>query len=235
MNSKTAIQWTEVTWNPVTGCTKISPGCKNCYAEILANGRMQAMHNPRYLNGFNVTLHPDLIDLPRHWAKPRTIFVNSMSDLFHKDIPLEFNQSVFKTMNECPRHTFQILTKRSDVLVQRAPHLTWTDNIWMGVSVENDAYLHRIDDLRNVPARVRFLSLEPLLGPLPNLNLTGIHWVIVGGESGKHHRPMDVDWVRQIRDKCIAAQVPFFFKQWSGTRPKALGRELDGVERNQMP
>lgn len=235
MNQNTAIQWTEVTWNPVTGCDKVSPGCKFCYAENLATGRMQAMNNPRYRNGFQVTLHHDLLELPRHWKKPRVIFVNSMSDLFHKDIPLEFIQRVFATMIACPQHTFQVLTKRSDILVRHAPHLQFADNIWIGVSVENGQYVQRIDHLRQVPAKVRFLSLEPLLGPLPNLNLDGIHWVIVGGESGVHHRHMDPAWVRDIRDQCVAARIPFFFKQWSGTRPKSLGRDLDGRTWDEMP
>ena len=235
MNANTAIQWTEVTWNPITGCDKISLGCKNCYAETLANGRMQAMVNPRYANGFTLTCHNDLVDKPRKWRKPRKIFVNSMSDLFHEDVPMDFLSSVFKTMNECPQHTFQVLTKRSDVLLQRSMQLTWSDNIWIGVSVENASYLHRVDDLRKVPAAIRFLSLEPLIGPLHDLDLTGIHWVIVGGESGKNHRPINENWVRDIRDKCTAANVPFFFKQWAGTSPKSLGRLVDGVEWSQFP
>ena len=231
----TGIQWTETTWNPVTGCDKISPGCKFCYAEFMAITRLQPSGNIRYRNGFDLTLHEDLIDLPRHWRNPRKVFVNSMSDLFHRDVPLEFIQRVFTTMNECPQHTFQVLTKRSDVTLQHTSHLTWSENIWMGVSVENQNYTNRIDDLRQVPAYVRFLSLEPLLSPLPNLNLDGIHWVIVGGESGSFHRPLDVEWVRDIRNQCMIANVPFFFKQWSGTRPKSLGRMLDGREWNQYP
>src|SRR3990172_5943303 len=196
MNSNTAIQWTEVTWNPVTGCDKISPGCKNCYVETLANGRMKAMGNPRYVNGFQLTLHPDLVDLPRHWKKPRLIFVNSMSDLFHKDIPFDFTKKVFETMNTCPQHTFQILTKRSDVLLQHAPHLKWTDNVWQGVSVESQNYVYRVDDLRKVPARTRFIYFEPLIGPIRDLNLKGIDWAVVGGESGPGWRTMDIQWVR---------------------------------------
>src|SRR5579883_179591 len=213
MATNSHIEWTEMTWNPVTGCTKISQGCKNCYAERLAK-RLHRMGMDRYRNAFNVTLHHDLLELPRRWRQHRTIFVNSMSDLFHQDVPLEFIQSVFNTMRLCPQHTFQVLTKRSDRLVEVALELPWPDNVWMGVSVEDDRVLHRIHDLQRVPAAIRFLSVEPLIGPLPNLPLDGIHWVIVGGESGPGARPMETEWVQDIREQCERSQVAFFFKQW---------------------
>lgn len=228
------IEWTEATWNPVTGCTKVSQGCKHCYAERLAK-RLKRMGVPRYANGFQLTLHEDLVDLPRKWKRPLMIFVNSMSDLFHERVPEEFIRRVFRTMNECPWHTFQVLTKRSSRLRELAPKLEWTANIWIGVSVENERVLHRIEDLRAVPAQVRFLSCEPLLGPLPNLSLEGIHWVIVGGESGPKARPMEADWVREIREQCRRAGVPFFFKQWGGVRKDLTGRELDGRTYDEMP
>lgn len=228
------IEWTEATWNPVTGCTKVSQGCKHCYAERLAK-RLKRMGVPRYANGFQLTLHEDLVDLPRKWKRPLMIFVNSMSDLFHERVPEEFIRRVFRTMNECPWHTFQVLTKRSSRLRELAPKLEWTANIWIGVSVENERVLHRIEDLRAVPAQVRFLSCEPLLGPLPNLPLEGIHWVIVGGESGPKARPMEADWVREIREQCRRAGVPFFFKQWGGVRKDLTGRELDGRTYDEMP
>lgn len=228
------IEWTEATWNPVTGCTKVSQGCKHCYAERLAK-RLKRMGVPRYANGFQLTLHEDLVDLPRKWKRPLMIFVNSMSDLFHERVPEEFIRRVFRTMNECPWHTFQVLTKRSSRLRELAPKLEWTANIWIGVSVENERVLHRIEDLRAVPAQVRFLSCEPLLGPLPNLPLEGIHWVIVGGESGPKARPMEADWVREIREQCRRAGVPFFFKQWGGVRKDLMGRELDGRTYDEMP
>ena len=226
MPRKTGIEWTDVTWNPVTGCTKVSPGCKHCYAERMAK-RIQAMGHPRYKNGFNLTLHDDLIKLPLTWVKPRQVFVNSMSDLFHEAIPLQFIASVFETMAKAKQHTFQILTKRSDRLTELAPFLPWLPNIWMGVSVENQQYIHRIDHLRETPSFVRFLSLEPLLGPLDNLDLYGIHWVIAGGESGPGTRPVDVNWVRSIRDQCLESGVPFFFKQWGGVHRTKAGRLLD--------
>lgn len=228
------IEWTEATWNPVTGCTKVSQGCKHCYAERLAK-RLKRMGVPRYANGFQLTLHEDLVDLPRKWKRPLMIFVNSMSDLFHERVPEEFIRRVFRTMNECPWHTFQVLTKRSSRLRELAPKLEWTANIWIGVSVENERVLHRIEDLRAVPAQVRFLSCEPLLGSLPNLPLEGIHWVIVGGESGPKARPMEADWVREIREQCRRAGVPFFFKQWGGVRKDLTGRELDGRTYDEMP
>lgn len=228
------IEWTEATWNPVTGCSKVSTGCKHCYAERLAH-RLQAMGNVRYRNGFTVTLHPAVLDLPKRWRQPRMIFVNSMSDLFHEHVPLEFIQRVFATMRDCPQHTFQILTKRSARMRDLAPTLDWAPNIWMGVSVENRRVLHRIADLQTVPAHVRFLSCEPLLGPLDDLPLDGIHWVIVGGESGPGARPMQAAWVRSILEQCRCAHVPFFFKQWGGVRKDLTGRELDGRTYDEMP
>ncbi len=228
------IEWTEKTWNPVTGCTKISPGCKFCYAER-RSARLKAMGQPNYANEFKLTLQPHMLEHPLRWRKPRVIFANSMSDLFHKDIPLEYVQQVFSIMNRTPQHTYQVLTKRADRLYELSSKLTWTPNIWMGVSVENMDYTSRIPYLRNTPAHVRFLSLEPLLGPLPHLDLDGIHWVIVGGESGPGARPMNPDWVRDIRDQCQDAGVPFFFKQWGGVRKKEKGRILDGRTWDEMP
>ena len=232
MAERSTIEWTEATWNPVTGCSKVSTGCKHCYAERLAR-RLQAMGNVRYRNGFTVTLHPAVLDLPKRWRQPRMIFVNSMSDLFHDHVPLEFIQRVFATMHACPQHTFQVLTKRSARLRDLAPHLDWAPNIWMGVSVENRRVIHRIHDLQAVPAHVRFLSCEPLLGPLDDLPLDGIHWVIVGGESGPGARPMQAAWVRAIRDRCRRADVPFL--QWGGARKDRTGRDLDGRADDEMP
>jgi len=234
MAGASRIEWTDATWNPVTGCTKISPGCKNCYAHRMAH-RLHAMGQPRYRNNFDVTLHPDLLEQPLRWVQPRKIFVNSMSDLFHPDVPEDFIKTAFDVMGQAYWHTFQILTKRSDRLFELAGQLTWHDNVWMGVSVENKDYTYRIDHLRKVPAAVRFLSVEPLLGPIPKLPLQGIDWVIVGGESGPRCRKIDPQWVRQIRDRCIALGVPFFFKQWGGTRKKSSGRELDGRTWDEMP
>jgi protein gp37 len=234
MAKATTIEWTNMTWNPVTGCTKISQGCKHCYAERMAK-RLQAMGSPRYENGFQLTVHADLVDLPRHWRQPRLIFVNSMSDLFHENVPLDFIKQVFDTMQACPQHVFQVLTKRSSRLREVASDLPWPANVWMGVSVEDERVAHRIDDLREVPAAIRFLSCEPLIGPLPDLDLHGIDWVIVGGESGPGARPMWPEWVRCIRDRCEAAQVAFFFKQWGGVRKHATGRELDGRVYNDYP
>lgn len=228
------IEWTESTWNPVTGCSKVSQGCKNCYAERLAK-RLQAMGNPRYANGFSVTLHPDLLDLPHQWLKPRTIFVNSMSDLFHEEVPLEFIQQVFATIKATPRHTYQILTKRAARMEELASHLPWPKNLWMGVSVESAGVTWRIAHLQRVPASVRFLSVEPLLGPIRALPLDGIHWVIVGGESGPGARPLDERWVRNIQGQCAGADVAFFFKQWGGTNKRAAGRLLDGRTWDEMP
>jgi protein gp37 len=229
-----SIEWTEATWNPVTGCTKISAGCKHCYAERMAK-RLQAMGVKQYANGFALTLQPDSIDLPRRWRKPRTIFVNSMSDLFHDGVPLGFVKRVFRVMNECPQHTFQVLTKRPEIAARFAGELTWSYNIWMGTSVENMLVMHRVDSLRKIPAAVRFLSLEPLLGPLPRLALHGIDWVIVGGESGPGARPMHSGWVEQLRDRCVAQGVPFFFKQWGGVNKKRTGRLLGGRTWDEMP
>lgn len=234
MAGTSQIEWTEATWNPVTGCTKISDGCKHCYAHTMAK-RLHAMGNHRYVNGFEVTLHPDLVETPLKWKKPRTIFVNSMSDLFHKDVPFEFIRSVFETMEKASWHTFQVLTKRSDRLAEIAPHLPWPSNVWQGVSVENDKVLHRIDDLRKVPAKTRFLSCEPLIGPLDNMNLDGIHWVIVGGESGFGARVMEANWVRSIRDQCHEQNVAFFFKQWGGVQKHRTGRVLDNRTWDEYP
>jgi len=234
MPKATHIEWTNMTWNPVTGCTKVSQGCKNCYAERMAK-RLKAMHSPRYVDGFKVTLHDDLVDLPKQWKQPRLIFVNSMSDLFHEDVPLEFIKRVFKTMGECPHHVFQVLTKRSARLKELAPQLPWHKNIWMGVSVEDDRVLDRVDDLRQVDAAVRFLSCEPLIGSLATLDVSGIHWVIVGGESGPRSREMAPEWAREIRQICEESEVAFFFKQWGGVRKDLTGRSLDGQTYDNMP
>lgn len=234
MSSQTTIEWTETTWNPVTGCTKVSPGCRNCYAERMAK-RLQAMRQQRYRNGFSVTLQPLALEEPYRWRQPRLVFVNSMSDLFHEEIPLEYIQKVFMVMNTCPQHQFQILTKRSQRLKELHPRLPWTKNIWMGVSVENQDYTFRAEDLRSVPASIRFLSLEPLLGPINRLDLNGIDWVIVGGESGPHARPMKEEWVKRLRDVCLQKGVAFFFKQWGGVWKKRTGRILDGREWNDLP
>ena len=243
MADRSAIEWTDATWNPVTGCSQTSPGCDNCYAMTLAV-RLKAMGNPRYQvdgdpkrsgPGFGLQLHHDLLDVPRRWKRERTIFVNSMSDLFHPDVPFDFITEVFTVMNETRRHRFQILTKRSHRMARTAVDLDWSDNIWIRVSVENQRYTFRIDQLREVPSHIRFLSLEPLIGPLPGLDLTGIHWVIVGGESGHKARPIDPAWVRDIRDQCADASVPFFFKQWGGRTSKAGGRLLDDRTFDEMP
>lgn len=232
--AKSSIEWTEATWNPITGCNKISPGCKFCYAARMA-GRLHAMGLDKYRNGFELTLQPQDLELPLRWKKPQTIFVNSMSDLFHTDVPLSYIQEVFRVMRQADWHRFQVLTKRADRLQELAPQIDWPDNVWMGVSVESEKYVERIDRLRMTSANVRFLSLEPLLGPLPSLNLDGIDWVIVGGESGPGARPINSVWVTDIRDQCLRAGVPFFFKQWGGVRKKAAGRELEGRTWNQMP
>ncbi|WP_240417861.1 DUF5131 family protein [Paenibacillus periandrae] len=234
MATMSSIEWTEATWNPVTGCTKISDGCRNCYAAAMAK-RLHAMGNPRYADGFNLTLHPDLVELPLTWKKPRRIFVNSMSDLFHKDVPLEFIQKVFDTMEKASWHTFQILTKRSDRLLEISDQLKWPSNVWQGVSVEDQRVLYRIDDLRRTPAQIKFLSVEPLLGPIENLNLEGIHWVIVGGESGHGARPMEEKWVLTIRDQCKEQNVAFFFKQWGGVQKHRTGRRLEGKTWDEYP
>jgi protein gp37 len=234
MPTKSNIEWTEMTWNPVTGCTKISQGCKHCYAERMAK-RLTAMGSDRYRNGFRVTLHPDLLDVPRKWRQPRVVFVNSMSDLFHEDIPDAFIQRVFATMRDCPQHTFQVLTKRAERLAALAPRLPWPHNVWMGVSVEDARVVDRIGYLQKTPAAVRFLSLEPLIGPLNDLRLEGIDWVIVGGESGPRARPMKAEWVTSILRQCRAASVAFFFKQWGGVRKDMTGRKLNGTFYNEMP
>jgi protein gp37 len=228
-STKTSIEWTDKTWNPTTGCNKVSPGCKFCYAETIT----ERFPN-NFPNGFDFTLHPNRLDEPKRWRTPSRVFVNSMSDLFHEEMPLDFLQQIFQVMRECPNHTFQILTKRHESLLNLAPMLEWADNIWMGVSVENQNYTHRIDFLRQVPARIRFLSCEPLIGPL-ELDLTGIHWVITGGESGQHHRPIEQEWVRSIRDQCLEQGVAFFHKQWGGRTPKQGGRTLDGRTWDEMP
>ena len=234
MADRSTIEWTEATWNPVTGCTKISPGCKHCYAERMAF-RLQAMGQPNYSNGFEPTLHEHALELPLRWKKPRMIFVNSMSDLFHRDVSVEFVHSVFEVMRRASGHTFQVLTKRSERLLELDPGIAWPSNVWMGVSVENDDYTFRIDHLMMSGARIKFLSLEPLLGPLPKLRLQGIDWVIVGGESGPGARPMAEEWVVGIRDQCVAAHVPFFFKQWGGVRKHRNGRLLQGRTWSSMP
>jgi protein gp37 len=241
MAQRSSIEWTEATWNPTTGCTKVSHGCTNCYAEKMAN-RLRAMGQERYRDGFKLTLQDDVVRLPLQWKKPRVIFVNSMSDLFHKDVPTDFVKRCFDVMQEASHHTFQVLTKRPNRVVEIANELPWPTNVWMGTSVENEAVTNRIDGLRGIPAAVRFLSMEPLLGPVPYLKLADIHWVIAGGESGPGSRPMDPQWVRQIRDQCQKGKVPFFFKQWGafgedGIRrsKKSNGRELDGEEWSEMP
>ena len=234
MSTQSGIEWTESTWNPLTGCTKVSPGCKHCYAERMAK-RLEAMGSPNYQNGFQLTLHEHVLSLPLSWSKPQTIFVNSMSDLFHKDVPLEFIQRVFKTMREASWHTFQVLTKRADRLAELDSEIDWPSNVWMGVSVETGAYTFRIDHLRKTQAHVKFLSLEPLLGPLEDLNLQGINWVIVGGESGPGARPMKGEWVLSLRDQCERAGIPFFFKQWGGVQKHRFGRLLDGQTYDQLP
>jgi protein gp37 len=234
MAANSAIEWTNSTWNPMTGCTKISPGCVNCYAERMAL-RLQAMGQANYANGFKITTHEHALALPLRWRKPQAIFVNSMSDIFHKAAPFAFIQRVFAVIEKASWHCFQALTKRSDRLVELAPSLPWPKNLWMGVTVENSDFLHRIDDLRKVSAVVRFLSFEPLLGPISEIDLSGIDWVIVGGESGPGARPLKHQWVRSIRDQCIEKHVPFFFKQWGGTNKKKAGRELDGRAWTQIP
>lgn len=243
MAGTTSIEWTEVTWNPVTGCDRTSPGCDHCYAQRLAV-RLKAMGQPRYQQdgdpvtsgpGFGVTCHDDLVAQPLRWRTPRLVFVNSMSDLFHPDVPTEFVRRVFSSMELAEQHTFQVLTKRSKRLMRIADCLPWPSNVWMGVSVENEQYRFRVDHLRQTPAAVRFLSVEPLIAPVGELHLDGIHWVIVGGESGPGARPIDQRWVTDIRDQCVDAGVAFFFKQWGGRTPKAGGRELAGRTWDELP
>ena len=228
------IEWTDATWNPVTGCTKISPGCKHCYAERLAH-RLQLMGQANYRNGFTLTLQPQMLELPLRWKSPRRIFVNSMSDLFHQDVPLEYVKRVFDVMARAHWHQFQVLTKRAERLRELSRELPWPPNVWQGVSVESERYLGRIDDLRETGAAVKFLSLEPLLEALPNLDLRGIDWVIVGGESGPGARPIDKSWVIGIRKKCARAGVAFFFKQWGGVQKSKTGRTLEGRTWDEMP
>jgi protein gp37 len=228
-SSHTSIEWTDKTWNPTTGCTKVSPGCKNCYAEALTK-----RFRNHFKEGFDFTLHPERLDQPRHWRSPSRIFVNSMSDLFHEQMPLSYLREIFEVMASCPQHVFQILTKRHRRLLELSVNLAWPENVWMGVSVESQRYVHRVSYLRQVPVKVRFLSCEPLLGPL-SLDLTGIHWVITGGESGPRWRPLDPQWVFSIRDQCRRSGVAFFHKQWGGLTPKARGREIEGRTWDEMP
>ena len=232
--AQSSIEWTEMTWNPTTGCNKISAGCKYCYAEVMTR-RLEAMGIEKYKDGFKFRTHEDALLTPYGWKSPKIVFVNSMSDMFHKDAPFDFIKKVFHTMNNCPQHTFQVLTKRSDILLQYHKELNWTHNIWMGVSIEDDRVKHRIDDLRKTNAKVKFLSCEPLIGPLKKMNLKKIDWVIVGGESGRTPRPMNPDWVLDIHDQCSKNKVAFFFKQWGGTNKKKAGRELNGKVFNEMP
>jgi len=234
MAARSGIEWTESTWNPLTGCDKISPGCKHCYAERMAK-RLQAMGQPNYINAFKLTMHEHVLEKPLEWKTPQTIFVNSMSDLFHKDVPVAFIQHALDVMRRATWHRFQVLTKRSERLLELSPVIDWPDNVWIGVSVENTDYVFRIDHLRETAAQVKFLSLEPLLGPLPHLNLSGINWVIVGGESGPGARKMDEEWVKEIRNQCKSARVPFFFKQWGGVHKKKAGRELEDRTWDEMP
>lgn len=234
MGQNSAIEWTEATWNPLTGCTKISPGCTHCYAERMSL-RLRAMGQPNYANGFEVRLHEHMLEVPLRWRQPRRVFVNSMSDLFHREVPAEYIQRVFAVMRRASWHQFQVLTKRSDRLAELSPVIDWPANVWMGVSVERADYTYRIDHLRQTGAHVRFLSVEPLLGPMADLDLQGIDWVIVGGESGPGARPMDEAWVRQVRDCCVAAGVPFFFKQWGGPVRSQRGRLLDGRTWDELP
>ena len=234
MAQLSSIEWTEATWNPVTGCSKVSPGCKNCYADRMSR-RLKAMGNHRYRNGFELALQPDLLEAPLRWKTPRMIFVNSMSDLFHPKIPVSFISEVFQVMNSAHWHIFQILTKRSERLAQITKKLRWSKNIWMGISVENADYVYRIEHLKTVDAQIKFISFEPLLGPLSNLPLRGIDWIIVGGESGPRAREIKPEWVRFIRDICLKNKIPFFFKQWGGKQKWKSGRELDGKVWNEMP
>ena len=234
MADQSAIEWTDATWNPVTGCSKVSPGCAHCYAERFAE-RWRGIPGHHYEQGFDLRLWPERLDIPLRWHRPRRIFVNSMSDLFHEAVPESFIRRVFTTMEQADWHIFQVLTKRSHRLAALAPRFPWPDHVWAGVSVENRRWVGRVDDLCRVPASVRFISAEPLLGPLDDLDLTGIHWVITGGESGPRHRPIDPDWVRALRDRCVAAGVAYFHKQWGGRTPKAGGRLLDGRTWDELP
>ena len=234
MSQNTKIEWTDCTWNPATGCSEISPGCKNCYAKPMAH-RLQSMGQKNYRNGFEVTTHNHMLQKPLAWRTPKMVFVNSMSDLFHNDVLEGFILRVFMVMQQANRHVFQVLTKRSQRLAELASRLPWPENVWMGVSVENEDYLGRVDHLRKTPAHIKFISFEPLLGPIPEFDLADIDWVIVGGESGPGARPMKKEWVTDIRDKCLEVGVPFFFKQWGGVNKKKAGRLLDGKTWDQFP
>lgn len=243
MSDKSPIEWTEATWNPTTGCDRVSAGCDNCYALTLSK-RLKAMGSAKYQTdgdprtsgpGFGVAIHPDSLRTPYEWTRPRVVFVNSMSDLFHARVPMDFIKRVFEVMADTPHHTYQVLTKRAHRLTRIADRLDWPANVWIGVSVESSEQYTRVLDLAKVPAAVRFLSCEPLLGPLPELPLDGIDWVIAGGESGPNARPVDSEWIRELRDHCVSGQTPFFFKQWGGIRAKAGGRELDGRTWDEMP
>ena len=234
MSDRSAIEWTEATWNPVTGCDKVSPGCAHCYAETFAK-RFQGVPGHPYEQGFALKLWPERLSIPLGWKRARMVFVNSMSDLFHEDIPDEYVAEVFEVMREASHHTFQVLTKRHERLAQLAPDLPWPDNVWMGVTIENRRFVHRADYLREVPAAVRFISAEPLLGPLEELDLEGIHWLIAGGESGARHRPVKEEWLTELRDRCEAEGVAYFFKQWGGVRSKSNGRLLEGRTWDEMP
>ena len=232
--SKSKIEWTESTWNPVTGCNKISEGCDNCYAERMAK-RLKAMGQQNYINGFEVVCHPHMLDVPLKWKKSNMVFVNSMGDVFHEKVPLDFIKQVFGVMNIADQHFYQVLTKRAKRLLELSEMIKWDSHIWMGVTVESKTFKYRIDYLRKTPAKIKFLSLEPLLGSLGELNLSGIDWVIVGGESGPRARSIEADWAREVRDQCIEQNVPFFFKQWGGIQKKKNGRVLDGVTWDEMP
>lgn len=234
MAQKTAIEWTEVTWNPVTGCDEVSPGCAHCYAKTFAE-RWRGISGHHFEQGFDLRLWPERLDQPMRWRRPRMIFVNSMSDLFHEKIPNEFIAEVFEAMRKAHWHTFQILTKRHERLVEVGETLEWPPNVWMGVSIENRRFVHRAEFLQKIPSAVRFISAEPLLGPLEGLNLTGIDWLIAGGESGPGHRPVKKEWLLDLRDRCRDENVAFFFKQWGGRTPKIGGRQLDGQLWNEMP
>ena len=234
MAAQSKIEWTEITWNPVTGCSKISEGCKHCYAERMS-ARLRSMGVEKYKRGFQVAEHASVLEEPLRWRKPRLVFINSMSDLFHEAVDSEFIHAVFQVMNRSPQHTFQVLTKRPDRALGLNSKLNWTSNIWLGVSIESERWLSRLETLRLTSARTKFVSLEPLLGPLSDLDLSGVHWVIAGGESGPGARPVDPNWVREIRDSCVAGRVPFFFKQWGGVNKKRSGRVLDGRIWDEMP
>lgn len=232
--ARSSIEWTEYTWNPITGCNKVSPGCKHCYAERMSH-RLKAMKLAKYSNGFNLTIHEELLEQPLSWKKPRVVFVNSMSDMFHPAVPKSFILKAFDVMAQAEKHIFQVLTKRSERLLKLDSEIKWPSNVWMGVSVENEKYMSRIDHLKQTSAQIKYLSLEPLLGPLFGINVDGIDWVIVGGESGPGARPVAKEWIIDIRNHCLDSQVPFFFKQWGGVRKKKAGRLLEGRTWDEMP